>query len=309
RLISTDPAHSLGDLFGVPLPGEADHGAVRVCGRVTLEAFDAAGYAARQTAELRPRLAEVIEAGTYLDPSEVAGFLDLSLPGIDEVMAALRLAELAGAGERVVVDTAPTGHTLRLLEAAELIEGWIAPLRAMAAKGATVATHIAGTPLRLAGESALDELAAAASAFRRLLADATFLVVERGDPVVRAETDRLLAWLATRDLRVGAVLQVGDAPPRDRFRVICMAAWAPAAEPCSALLRLAEASEWVTPKAEDGAPARTDAPSREDGSAAGRATAAAPLDARDFLRSLPQRILLFAGQGGVGKSTCPAAVA
>ena len=43
----------------------------------------------------REPLLELIDRGTYLDPQDVAGFLDLSLPGVDEVGAVLRLTDLA----------------------------------------------------------------------------------------------------------------------------------------------------------------------------------------------------------------------
>ena len=292
HLLSTDPAHSLGDLFGIALPAGST---APVCGGgVLLEAFDARAYAAAWTARVRPALTEILEAGTYLDAAEVAGVLDLSLPGIDEIMAALRLAELEGHGARRVVDTAPTGHTLRLLEAADLIDGWLVPLRAMAAKGATVASQLMGADLRLTGESALDEMAAAAAGFRRVLADATFLVVERADPAVRAETDRLLRRLAAGRLRVGALLHVGPGASRTDRRAIHMAPPAPAAEPCTALAALAAASGDASPVA----------PRRPTGD-----VPEIRPDARAFLRDLRPRILLFAGKGGVGKSTCAAAVA
>ena len=56
----------------------------------------------------------------------------MSIPGIDELVALLEIVRLAQAGDYhlVVVDTAPTGHTLRLLAApaavvavADVLEG------------------------------------------------------------------------------------------------------------------------------------------------------------------------------------------
>ena len=53
--------------------------------------------------------------------------LDLSPPGLDEVMALLRAVVLLETKKYdvFVLDTAPTGHLIRLLEMPDLIQGWI----------------------------------------------------------------------------------------------------------------------------------------------------------------------------------------
>jgi arsenite/tail-anchored protein-transporting ATPase len=316
RLLSTDPAHSIGDLFGTDL--RRGVGVAPCSERLVLEAFDAEAAAAAWTAAARPALAEIMEAGTYLDAEDVRGVLDLSLPGIDELMAALRLADLAGGGERIVVDTAPTGHTLRLLDAADAIDGWLEPLRAMAAKAAIVGSQLTGVPLRLSGEALLDELHARARAYRSLLAEAAFLVVERPEPTVRAATDRLIEALRARRLRVAAVVVVGVG--RARLDVPCIRLPRSAADgdPCARLRSLAAAG---TPGAQVTAvgaphlePAGTDVPTAAEATVRRGAAAAARTEtrgggARAFLAALRPRILLFAGKGGVGKTTCAAAAA
>ena len=53
--------------------------------------------------------------------------LDLSPPGLDEIMALLRAIEFREQGryDFFVLDSAPTGHLLRLLELPELIDLWL----------------------------------------------------------------------------------------------------------------------------------------------------------------------------------------
>ncbi|MGH7504967.1 MAG: ArsA family ATPase, partial [Longimicrobiales bacterium] len=237
HLISTDPAHSTGDLFGL---APADTPAEPCGPRLRVESFDARLYAGRWTARARPRLSELIASGTWLDDADVDGVLDASLPGMDEVMAALRLAELDRGPDRVVVDTAPAGHTLRLLDAGAMIETWVRPLRAMAEKAAVVASRMTGVPARLSAERWLDDLADAVARYRDILTGAVFLVVERNEPGVLAATDRLLAALAERSLRVGAVVRVGAGPDRPHVPTVALpeiGALDPV-EPCDALLRL-----------------------------------------------------------------------
>ncbi|HEX9108090.1 MAG TPA: ArsA family ATPase, partial [Longimicrobiales bacterium] len=125
HLVSTDPAHSVGDVFGVQLPA---HPIPSPCtDRLTLEELDARAYARAWSGRVAGPIAELVERGTYLDADDAHALTGLSLPGVDEVMGALRLVELAeGNADRIVVDTAPTGHALRLLDAGALIDGWAA---------------------------------------------------------------------------------------------------------------------------------------------------------------------------------------
>jgi len=53
--------------------------------------------------------------------------LDLSPPGLDEIMAVTRALELflQGRYELLIFDSAPTGHLIRLLELPEIINQWL----------------------------------------------------------------------------------------------------------------------------------------------------------------------------------------
>ena len=122
--VSTDPAHSLGDALGVQAvvagpasdprrrPRAARGGARR-----------AAGVRALADATTAARSADIIEHGTWLDRHDVDALLELAVPGIDELSACSRscASRRAPGFDVVVVDTAPTGHTLRLLAAPEAV--------------------------------------------------------------------------------------------------------------------------------------------------------------------------------------------
>jgi arsenite-transporting ATPase len=53
--------------------------------------------------------------------------LDLAPPGLDEVMALTRVMDLLAHGnyDLLVLDSAPTGHLIRLLELPELVDQWL----------------------------------------------------------------------------------------------------------------------------------------------------------------------------------------
>jgi arsenite-transporting ATPase len=126
RLMSTDPAHSVGDAFaGSTVPDN-----------LIVEEFDA-GVAHRDFIERHgPTLASIAERGTLLDGEDIHGLLDLSIPGMDELMAALAIAEIIAdpSGPRLIIDTAPTGHTLRLLTMPETLGRWLDALDALLEK-------------------------------------------------------------------------------------------------------------------------------------------------------------------------------
>lgn len=261
HLISTDPAHSLTDYFDQALePGRITANTRNE--QLLLEEFDASAFARRWLERARPALTELVERGSYLDAADASAFLDRAFPGVDEVMAAFRIAELeTSAARHIVIDTAPTGHALRFLSAPDTVATWIDALDAMAAKAETVAAALVGNSAGLRADTTIDEWRAAMERYRRILETADFIVVTRPDTVVHAETQRLLDELRRRGLRVTELVEIAPVPTGD-----------------------------ARPRA-----GRTNQPS--------------PRPAVKWLRALPQRIVFFAGKGGVGKSTCACAAA
>lgn len=282
HLISTDPAHSLADLFQ-QLPQSCSD-------RLTVEEFDARTYADAFFRRVRPALVTLLEGGTYLDESEAAGFLDLSLPGIDEVMAALRLADLARIGDaRIVVDTAPTGHTLRLLGAASVLRSWVDAGRAMAQKAGTVASQLMRQPVRFPAEDVLDEIDDYATTFERdVLRGSSFVVVTRSGFVVDEETRRLEAALRARRAQIAATISDRTMSPEHGIFVAPQLA---STTGCAAL------RDWAGRLNENIA------------TRAAETAAAGPGNAAAHLQALQARLVWVAGKGGVGKSTCAAALA
>lgn len=296
HLISTDPAHSLADLMGEPLGSEP------LCSeRLTVEELDAAARADAWLARALGPVTAIVERGTYLDAEDVAAFSRLALPGVDELMAVLRLADLAQEEARVVVDTAPTGHALRLLDAAAVHESFAAALRAMAAKADAVATAMIGAPATSLGSAVIAELEDYVRRYRQdVLGRSAFVVVARADGVVVAETARLLDAVRRRGLAPRAVVWTGVAGtlaadvPEWSVPVL--------ADPrgCAGLRAWSAA---VRPVPEDG----VRSPFR--GEQLEHAAAAAGNSFAQWLREHAPPLLLFAGKGGVGKSTCAAAAA
>ena len=86
------------------------------------------------------------ERGTYFDKADISDFLDLSLPGMDEVMTIIEMADLLKKGtcNVLIVDTAPTGHTVRMLNLPQQMLKWIEVMDLMQHKHRYMFRHFTG---------------------------------------------------------------------------------------------------------------------------------------------------------------------
>lgn len=125
-IVSTDQAHSLGDVLGVPVPPTGTGDAVRVFTDLETEDAEPSGgsldaLALDTLALLEHRWRDVAEAlDAQLPDSDLASMApeELSaLPGIQEVLGLHAVGELASSGrwDRIVVDCASTADALRML--------------------------------------------------------------------------------------------------------------------------------------------------------------------------------------------------
>ncbi len=115
-LISTDPAHSLADVLGIKLSRVPKRVPLRGRGTLIAWELDAAGQFQRFLGEHKQDILDVVERGSLFTAEEISPLLDTALPGMSEMAAMIAIQEAMQSGKysRVVVDTAPFGHTLRL---------------------------------------------------------------------------------------------------------------------------------------------------------------------------------------------------
>jgi arsenite-transporting ATPase len=117
-VMSTDPAHSLADAFGIAVGAEP----ICVEGLLHVQQVDAQRRFEESWAEIQGYLLSVLEAAG-VDPITAEELT--VLPGAEEVLALLELRRhaLSGRWDVIVVDCAPTAETLRLLALPEAL-GW-----------------------------------------------------------------------------------------------------------------------------------------------------------------------------------------
>ncbi len=137
-IMSTDPAHSLGDSLDQPVGRKV----VSVDGFPNLSAVevDPPSLLALFKNRYGKYLTQMARGTVFSNQADIRDFLSFRLPGMDGLMIFQAVAEYLQRGvphdplpstrcDLIVVDTAPTGHTLRLLAMPEKFTRWVELLR------------------------------------------------------------------------------------------------------------------------------------------------------------------------------------
>ncbi len=214
--MSTDQAHSLGDVLGVPVPPTGQRDPVRILADLDAGAagagagsLDALALDTLALLEVRWRAVAGPLAATFTesDLGDVAPEELSSFPGIQEVLGLHEVAELAGCGswDHVVVDCASTADALRMLTlpatfALYVERAWPRHRRLSIAPGDGQLSAVADLLERTAGR--VDALSA-------LISDADSVgahLVLTPERVVAAEAVRTLGSLALMGVQVNELI-------------------------------------------------------------------------------------------------------
>jgi arsenite/tail-anchored protein-transporting ATPase len=199
-LISTDPAHSLSDCLEqqigfkeVKIEGNGNLSAIEVVADKALSKFKTEHFV---------ELKRLLETSTNLDSNDIDQMMTLSIPGIDEVMSFKTIIDFIEEGnyEKYVVDTAPTGHALRLISSPKLLDEWIKVAARMRWKYRYMITSFAGSYKQDEVDSLLINLKKTVKKIENLLKDCTkceFIPVCIPEAMAIMETGRLLSDLGT----------------------------------------------------------------------------------------------------------------
>jgi arsenite/tail-anchored protein-transporting ATPase len=203
-LFSADPAHSLSDVWDQPI---GSSGSLLAPGLFAVEVEAAASWE-----ELRGLYAHELEHSLSkglknldlaFDREVLENLLELTPPGLHELMALIRLLDLVEERDPafIVLDPAPTGHFLRFLSTPQLLDDWLKQLFDLILKYREF--------LKLPKLSArLVKVSRRLKGLRKRLQapeEATFVLVAHSNRVVMAETEDLLEGLRRQSLPVSGI--------------------------------------------------------------------------------------------------------
>jgi arsenite-transporting ATPase len=206
--ISVDPAHTLPAVFAIEAPPP----------NLTIEAIDTRARWRTFRDSIGVEIERAVDAITPRgmsvahDTEALRKLIEVAPPGADELFAITRLADLLADDSvaAIVVDTAPTGHFLRLLDLPRTAGEWVREfIRILLRYRDLVPAGSLGEELVRASRSlhALDGTLHSEAA--------AVVVVTRPERIVVAETERLIAELRRREVRLAGVVANAVTPAND----------------------------------------------------------------------------------------------
>jgi arsenite-transporting ATPase len=204
-IISTDPAHSISDCLGQQL-GNGIHFIEGDENLAVTEIFAEQVYADFKEKH-EEELKGLFETSTKLDSEDIDDLLKLSIPGIDEVMSLMTIIDIIEEGnfDKYVVDTAPTGHALRMISSPKVLDQWIKVAARMRWKYRYMVTSFSGTYTQDKTDALLLKLKKTVKKIELLFRDVTqceFIPVCIPESMAVLETSRLISSLDRSNLSV-----------------------------------------------------------------------------------------------------------
>lgn len=204
-LISTDPAHSLSDSLGQKVGDEI----VGVKGVENLSALEVSAEKAfsKFKVEYEDQIKKILDTSTYLGQEDIDSIFALPIPGMDEVMGFKTIVDLIEEArfDKYIVDTAPTGHALRLLTLPDLLDDWIKVIAKMRWKYRYMVETFAGKYKPDEGDDFLLSMKKTVKRIEGLLKDQSrceFIAVTIPEDMAILETERLINNLTNYGIKV-----------------------------------------------------------------------------------------------------------
>jgi len=204
-LFSTDPAHSLADSLGQEIGSQVKQ--VKGIENLSALEIDAEQALLKFKTEHENEITKILETGTNLDTEDINSIFALPIPGMDEVMGFKTMVDLINEAtfDKYIVDTAPTGHALRLITSPKLLDDWIKVMAKMRWKYRCMVETFAGRYKPDEGDDFLLTMKKTVKRIQDLLSDpdrSEFIAVTAAEEMVISETERLINNLDRYGIKV-----------------------------------------------------------------------------------------------------------
>lgn len=212
-LVSTDPAHSLGDLLEVDADSQQ-----QIAPGLTVMELDSERASNRYINEVKGNLEKLTAPEMWKEVERQVDFAKAS-PGADEAALFDELVTIIldaeGNFDHIVFDTAPTGHTLRLLSLPDLMEVWMEGMLAQRKKSQEMnrmLNNIAGVREEEPADQVYHLLQRRKHRFsmvKKLLLDpekTTFYFVLNPERLPILETEKAMGILEKHHIKVGGII-------------------------------------------------------------------------------------------------------
>ncbi len=208
-LLSTDPAHSLGDVLQVAVNNIPTPLADRA--NLQVRALDAKALLEQFRTDYGPVLELLVERGSFVSGDDLTPVWDMGWPGLDELMALLAIQRILRDREadRIVVDMAPSGHTLTLFALMDFLDTLLAALDQFQEKHRVMTKTLAGHYTPDQADHFIQTMAQDLAAGRGLIQDsdrAACWIVGIPEPMSLAESQRFIAALGDLQIPLGGLV-------------------------------------------------------------------------------------------------------
>ncbi len=197
-VICTDPAHSLGDSYSQKLGDE-----IRKIDQIeNLSALEI--NADKRLDEFKNKhgdaIKKLLDTATHLDKEDIESMFQLPIPGLDELMGFKAIVDLMeeNSFDKYIIDTAPTGHALKLIFSPKLINDYVKVMAKMRWKYKFMVKAFSGKYTPDASDDFLMDLKRTITRVEKILRDedlCEFVPVAIPEAMSILETERLIEEL------------------------------------------------------------------------------------------------------------------
>jgi arsenite-transporting ATPase len=208
-LLSTDPAHSLGDVLSLSVDDEArSH---PDAANLKVRALDSERLLQVFKADYGEVLETLVERGSFVEDDDLSPVWDMNWPGLNELMGLLEIQRIlrAGGADRIIVDMAPSGHTLNLFGLMDFLDTLLASFRLFQDKHRYMIEALSGRYACDDADRFLDEMTTDLTAGRSQLQNAeqtACWAIAIPEPLSLHETKRFVNALTDLQIPLGGIL-------------------------------------------------------------------------------------------------------